>query len=573
MKTGFTISFYDWCIKNNRLHFLEQWDYNLNVLHPKDIGFGSCNKIYFKCLTNKKHNSRLLKLSSHNLKKIICNECKECKQTFYDWCMNNDRENILDLWDSEKNKITPYDILSNSKEKFYFKCKNNINHNSKKYQISYIVNNNIYEFRCIKCDSFYEWCVQNNKINILNMWDYKLNKKSPNEVFKNTTKKYWFKCIKNIKHNSKQYSIMIITRNGNTPICEECNTFYSWCVYNNRTDLLDRWDYEKNKNDPKEIFYRSNEYYYFKCPQLKHESQLFLLSNLNKERKFKCNECNSMAEYLISLYGDNALNMYWDYNKNKNDPYKIPMHSENFIWIKCQEHDYHGSYKISNSNFTKGRRCPYCSGHKLHRFDSLGYSHPEVFAIWSSKNKKSPYDYSCGSQYKVFWKCENAIHDDYTRIIGSAFTLNYSCPECARKKTESHLEEKVRLFLSDELKYNINHEYKCSIVPINPKTKYPLPFDNEVVDLKLIIEVHGQQHYEVCGFHILQAKLNDTTPELEFKYQKWKDDFKKEYAISQGYHYLEIPYTSIDNNKYMNIINSKINKIKDEELNSSFLFY
>ena len=29
--------------------------------------------------------------------------------------------------------------------------------------------------------------------------------------------------------------------------------------------------------------------------------------------------------------------------------------------------------------------------------------------------------------------------------------------------------------------------------------------------------------------------------EEAFEYQKWKDNFKKKYALEQGYNYLEIP--------------------------------
>ena len=111
------------------------------------------------------------------------------------------------------------------------------------------------------------------------------------------------------------------------------------------------------------------------------------------------------------------------------------------------------------------------------------------------------------------------------------------------------------------------HEYNCNIIPINPITKYPLPLDNEINELKLIIEVHGVLHYELSGFHILSSKHNGTTPEQEFEYTKWKDEYKKKYVIDSGYNYLEIPYYTFNSNDYISIIQNKIAEINKNNQN------
>ena len=87
----------------------------------------------------------------------------------------------------------------------------------------------------------------------------------------------------------------------------------------------------------------------------------------------------------------------------------------------------------------------------------------------------------------------------------------------------------------------------------------PLPFDDEIVEKIAIIEVHGIQHYEETGWHITQAKISGRTPIEEFEYQKWKDKFKKDYAIQQGYIYIEIPYWTIIDNSFKEIITNNIN--------------
>lgn len=43
-------------------------------------------------------------------------------------------------------------------------------------------------------ESFYDWCINNNRVDFLNLWDYDLNNKNPNEIAKSTHKFYYFKC-------------------------------------------------------------------------------------------------------------------------------------------------------------------------------------------------------------------------------------------------------------------------------------------------------------------------------------------------------------------------------------------
>ena len=46
---------------------------------------------------------------------------------------------------------------------------------------------------------------------------------------------------------------------------------------------------------------------------------------------------------------------------------------------------------------------------------------------------------------------------------------------------------------------------------------------------------------------------------IEIQYQKWKDQYKKDYAINQGYTYIEIPYWTILDESYKKILDNNIN--------------
>ena len=379
----------------------------------------------------------------------------------------------------------------------------------------------------------------------------------------------WVDYKKHVKNDGKYY-------------CKKCSqiifgiktrlnngkSFEKWCINNNFQYILDYWDYELNDCKPSEITYSTNKNYYFKCPRGIHESELknIYYFTRNKKSSMDCNQCNSFAQYLIDNFGNDALEKYWDYNKNTVNPWKISYSSsQSKIWIKCQEKDYHESYDLFRNGFVSGNRCPYCSGisGKVHPLDSLGklLEDKGLLHLWSDKNQYSPYDYTPMSHQEVGWKCSEGIHEDYFRDINDSNKLNFRCPDCVRERDESFLQEKVRLYLN-ELKYIVLHENKCTIIPINPKTNYQLPFDNEIKELKLIVEVHGKQHYEISGWNMSRAKKHNITPKQELEYQQLKDKYKNYFALSQGYFYLEIPYWTDDSEEtWKKLIDDKINEI------------
>jgi len=84
----------------------------------------------------------------------------------------------------------------------------------------------------------------------------------------------------------------------------------------------------------------------------------------------------------------------------------------------------------------------------------------------------------------------------------------------------------------------------------NPKTGHQLPYDFELVDRKVIIEVQGNQHKMFSKyFH---------TSEEAFEYQQFKDKVKREYAIRNGYQFIELFYDDFKKDKYKKIILERI---------------
>ena len=381
------------------------------------------------------------------------------------------------------------------------------------------------------------------------------------------------------------YEYNSIVKNDGSTYCNICGknlskngeavfkSFSDWCIEHNRQDVLNRWDYELNNCSPKDITYGTTKKYYFKCSiHPEHESELKLINSFTngQEGSITCNQCNSIAQYILDNFPNKSLYDVWDKSKNKElNPWKISSGSKKKVWIICQEKDYHDSYEINCYHFSKGVRCPYCVGQKIHAKDEVrkyvinNYGEEFLHKIWSYKNNVSPFEISPKNKKKVWWKCMDGAHEDYLRECSNSFAYNFRCPKCVNEMNNSIIEEKTRLYL-ESLNYILLHEHSCTLRPVNPKTKCPLPYDNEVIlenGKHLIIEVHGAQHYNP-HFYVTRTKCSKEEAEEKLKQRKLYDRYKKAYAEHYGYEYLELPYTTFNKKEtYKQMIDDKIEEI------------
>lgn len=356
---------------------------------------------------------------------------------------------------------------------------------------------------------------------------------------------------------------------SNSPLWK---SFEDWCIENDRKDLLDLWDYDLNTKAPDQVSCCTADAYYFKCGIGRHESSLHKIHCVARKSQNKkmCVKCNSFAQHAIDKFGDDVLDLYWDYDKNTVDPWEISHASKCDIWIKCLDVDYHGSYLIRPVLFLNGVGCPYCHKNRIHPRDSFAYYYIQKYGedflqlYWDyEKNTVDPWEIAPQSNVYIYLKCD--IHGSYKIYTSNFYKHGTLCGECSRERDKSKLQEKVENYIRFNYHFDITHEYNCSIIARSPKTNRWLPYDNDiVVDSKthLIIEVMGDQHYYVkSGFIRRQAKKYNVAPEAVLSDLQWRDEYKKQYAISQGYHYLAIPYWTEDDESYKTLIDQKIQSI------------
>ena len=482
--------------------------------------------------------------------------------TFEQWCIENNRQDILNRWDYELNDKKYNEITFKTNKKYYFKCPRKL-HESELKKISAFTSGQEGSIKCNQCNSFKQWCLDNDRKDVLDRWDYELNKCKPNEINYSTHKNYYFKCPKGI-HKSELKNINHFTTGYEGSIkCKACNSFAQWGIDNISEDFLEKyWDYVKNTVNPWEISKgNSKDKVWIKCQEKDYHDSYDIWCNLFIQGG-RCSYCrginkvhpkDSFAQYLIDILGINALELYWDYNKNTIDPWNISKCSGNDIHIYCQEKDYHGSYPTKCDIFSRGVRCPYCHNThgKVHPLDSLGTLYPEVLELWSDKNDKSPYEYPPKSDQEVWWKCPEGIHEDYPRGIKNSNTYKFRCPECQYSKGEEAISNCFinKGFIKidqDDFEQLVNEDKYNNNYYIPQKTfdgliglgNGLLLYDFYIPKLNLLIEYHGGQHEKFTrGIHKTYE---------DFEYQLEHDNRKCIYSDDNNINLLIIWYWDFD---------------------------
>ena len=187
-------------------------------------------------------------------------------------------------------------------------------------------------------------------------------------------------------------------------------------------------------------------------------------------------------------------------------------------------------------------------------------SEEDICKIWSNKNKLSPKEITKKSHRVIYLICPNCGKEFSTSALHLYYrNHNIVCSSCLSKEIDSSYEKKVKNYLNQVLNLRTLHEGECTIKLKNPKTKGILLFDNEIPDLKILIEVHGSQHYKEIKY---KNWLGNKAPKEWLEDLQWRDNYKKQKAIELGYNYLCISWLDILNGDYTNIIDNFIKGVK-----------
>ena len=327
-----------------------------------------------------------------------------------------------------------------------------------------------------------------------------------------------------------------------------CNEYENSFAYHIEKELNlkldDVWDFNKNTFNPYCIYKNSRRKVWIKCTEKDYHGSYEIQCYIFNEKR-KCPYCNpfashkvhpkdSFAQYHIDNTDKDFIEKYGSDNNTLN-PWELSPCSHHKIFIKCQNKDYHEDYKVTCANFTKGRRCPYCTNHhgKVHPFDSFGSLFPEIAKLWDYKNnKKTPFEISPYSNYKFSFICPSCKKHFSRAVCDIIRHKNVSCGECATSQGE-------RLVFSYLYNNKINFETQKTFKRLIGLGGGNLSYDFYLPKYNLLIEFQGEQHeHYVDMFH---------TTKNDFKKQQEHDKRKREYAKNHNIKLLEIWYWDYDN--------------------------
>lgn len=259
---------------------------------------------------------------------------------------------------------------------------------------------------------------------------------------------------------------------GSHKVIEGTNDFKTWCLNNNKSILLEEWDYAKNKNlSPGTVAYASNIKVWWRCPQgHSYDARVGNRAFLNRGCPY-CSGSKTLAGYndfktwCISNGRTNLLEE-WDYEKNDIEPSQISPQNSRKVWWKCVlGHEWESTIG-SRTSKTRPSGCPYCSNPPkkilvgFNDFESWCINKDKDYLLkeWNYDRNKAftPRDISYGCGKRVWWKCGRG-HE--WCVSASNRVQGTGCPICSRTQT-SFPEQAIAYYLSKSFRilqrYSVN---------------------------------------------------------------------------------------------------------------------
>ena len=176
-----------------------------------------------------------------------------------------------------------------------------------------------------KSKSFYDWCVENNRQDVLDRWDYELNNCSPKDISYGSKISKWFKCLKHTEHKSELKNINCFTNGEISSIeCNQCNSIGQYIIDNYGQEFLWKVWSDKNNISPFDISFGSHKKVWWNCLDNKHgdytrECCVSIIC------KFRCPKCYE------PLKGENHPNWNKDISQEEREKGRLIQGYSDFI--------------------------------------------------------------------------------------------------------------------------------------------------------------------------------------------------------------------------------------------------
>lgn len=150
------------------------------------------------------------------------------------------------------------------------------------------------------------------------------------------------------------------------------------------------------------------------------------------------------------------------------------------VWWKCKECGNSWLATIASQNDTIRHGCPYCSGRLVIKGKTdLMSQKPEIINEWDfEKNTIAPYEISCYSGKKVWWKC--AEGHSWKAVVSNRVN-GAGCPQCNIENVNSFCEQAVYFYIKKAFPDAVNGDMHIN-----------LELDIYIPSIKTAIEYDGE---------------------------------------------------------------------------------
>jgi hypothetical protein len=297
--------------------------------------------------------------------------------------------------------------------------------------------------------------------------------------------------------------------------------------------LSNYWS-EKNNILPRNVLRGKDKKFLFDC-ECGHEFYIKLSHIL--EHKW-CSYCSNPPKKLCEDDDcESCFNKSFASHKNVQNwsvenilnPRQVFKQSKKIVKFKCLVCKHSYEKKVSNNE------CSYCGSKQLCEDDDCTFCFNKSFAsherskYWSSENIFTPRQVFKNSNIKYKFKGECG-HEFIIKPLDINHGNNW-CGICCLKT------EKIVFDFVKELYPSTIHQYRADWCK-NTETNYYLPFDMFVIELNIIIEIDGIQHFEYVKFFNNNVDKN-----------KNRDVYKAKLALENGLSVIRINQEDIWKNK------------------------
>ena len=264
---------------------------------------------------------------------------------------------------------------------------------------------------------------------LIDEWDHTKNTLLPKNLTIGSKKEAWWLCKNGHSWLAK------IHRKTKCPYCESRLPCEDNCLSFTHPELASEWHPTKNGHlKPANFTVRAGKKVWWQCKKERiHEWEAAINTRCRGEG---CPYCIGKRVSITNSLSSIKPLIAMEFHPNKNGtstPDDFTWGSNKKVWWLCKENKQH-EWEATIGNRTGSlSKCPYCANKKVDVTNCLAKTHTELAKEWHSTLNKNltPYDFTYGSQAKIFWLCPKG-HNYRSPILSRAYGTK--CSYCDGKK-------------------------------------------------------------------------------------------------------------------------------------------